>query len=141
MIPENWNEIIAGLPGASLLQTSQWAEVKARMGWEAFPKLWKKSDGTVEAAALILKRPLIPGPGGKFMSFLYVPRGPLMDWNDNELRERVLKDLAAFARSQHALFVRLIRTSRHPSGNPVPKSSVKIPPDKSCSHSIRQMAG
>ena len=38
MIPENWNEIIAGLPGASLLQTSQWAEVKARMGWEAFPK-------------------------------------------------------------------------------------------------------
>ena len=52
MIPDNWNEIVAGLPGASLLQTSQWAEVKARMGWEAFPKLWKKPDGTVEAAAL-----------------------------------------------------------------------------------------
>ena len=42
MIPENWNEIIARLPGASLLQTEQWAEVKAHVGWEAFPKLWKK---------------------------------------------------------------------------------------------------
>ena len=50
MIPENWNEIISKLPGASLLQTSQWAEVKAGMGWEAFPKLWKSSDGTVEPA-------------------------------------------------------------------------------------------
>ena len=62
MIPENWNEIISKLPGASLLQTSQWAEVKARVGWDAFPKLWKKDDGTVEAAALVLKRPINAGP-------------------------------------------------------------------------------
>ena len=102
MIPENWNEIIAGLPGASLLQTSQWAEVKARMGWEAFPKLWKKADGTVEAAALILKRPIKAG-----LCFLYVPRGPLMDWSDEELRDRVLKDIADFGRKQHALFVKV----------------------------------
>ena len=107
MIPDNWNQIISGLPGASLLQTSQWAEVKARMGWEAFPKLWKKADGTVEAAALVLKRPLLPGPAGALMSFLYVPRGPLMDWENDELRERVLKDLAEFGRQQHALFVKV----------------------------------
>lgn len=100
--PENWNEIIAGLPGASLLQTAQWADVKARVGWEAFPKLWKKADGTVEAAALILKRPIRLG-----MSFLYVPRGPLMDWNDDGLRDRVLGDLAAFGREQKALFVKI----------------------------------
>ena len=105
--PENWNEIIAGLPGASLLQTSQWAEVKARMGWDAFPKLWKKADGTVEAAALILRRPIDMGPLHSGMSFLYVPRGPLMDWDDDELRERVLADLTAFGREQKALFIKI----------------------------------
>lgn len=107
MIPENWNEIISGLPGASLLQTSQWAAVKARGGWEAFPKLWKKSDGTVEAAALVLKRPLKLGPLPIGGCFLYVPRGPLMDWKDAELRDRVMKDLAEFGKQQHALFVKV----------------------------------
>lgn len=107
MIPENWNEIISGLPGASLLQTSQWAEVKARMGWEAFPKLWKAADGSVEAAALILKRPITMGPLRTGMSFLYIPRGPLMDWNNNALREQVFADLEEFGRSQHALFIKI----------------------------------
>ena len=107
MIPENWNEIISKLPGASLLQTSQWAEVKAGMGWEAFPKLWKSSDGTVEAAALILKRPLTVGSLRTGMSFLYVPRGPLMDWSNDSLRDRVLRDLEAFGRQQKALFIKI----------------------------------
>ncbi len=107
MIPENWNEIISGLPGASLLQTSQWAEIKARVGWEAFPKLWKRTDGSVEAAALILKRPLSLGPLRTGMSFLYVPRGPLMDWDDAELRDRVLRDIGSFGREQKAIFIKI----------------------------------
>ena len=107
MIPENWNEIISRLPGASLLQTSQWAEVKARVGWQAYPKLWKKADGTVEAAALILKRPIRLGPLPTGMCFIYVPRGPLMDWNDDALRDRVLADLVQFGREQKALFVKI----------------------------------
>ncbi len=107
MIPENWNEIISGIPGASLLQTSQWAEIKARVGWEAYPKLWKRDDGSAEAAALILKRPINLGPLRTGMNFLYVPRGPLMDWNNAELRERVLRDLASFGREQNAIFIKI----------------------------------
>ncbi len=107
MIPENWNSLISGLPGASLLQTSQWAEVKARMGWKAFPKIWKRADGIPEAAALILKRPISLGPIRTGMSFLYVPRGPLMDWNDDGLLERVMSDLESFCREQRALFIKI----------------------------------
>ena len=107
MNTENWNAIISGLPAASLLQTSQWAEVKARMGWESFPKLWKKADGTVEAAAMILKRPISFGPIRSGMSFLYIPRGPLMDWDNDELRNRVMDDLTAFGREQRALFIKI----------------------------------
>ena len=104
--PENWNEIIAALPGASLLQTSQWAEVKAQMGWEAFPKLWRDDNGNVEAAALVLKRPIKAGPIPSGKSFLYIPRGPLMDWSNTALRERVFADLTEFAKKQHALFIK-----------------------------------
>ena len=100
--PENWNELIAKLPGASLLQTSQWAEVKIRMGWEPFFKVWKGSDGEIEAAALILKKPIKFG-----FCFLYVPRGPLMNWNDGSLRDKVLADLAAFGKEQKAIFVKI----------------------------------
>jgi len=107
VFPENWNRIIAELPGASLLQTSQWAEVKARVGWEAYPKLWKRDDGTVEAAALILKRPLKAGPIPSGKSFLYVPRGPLMNWEDEALRDRILGDLADFAKEKGALFIKI----------------------------------
>ena len=107
VFPDDWNEIISDLPGASLLQTSQWAEVKAKMGWEAFPKLWKKEDGSVEAAALILKRPIKIGAFSSGMSFLYVPRGPLMDWANESLRGRVLADIADFAKQQRALFIKI----------------------------------
>lgn len=107
VMPENWNDTISSLPGASLLQTAQWAEVKARVGWKAFPKVWKKENGLVEAAALILKRPIQAGPFSIGKSFLYVPRGPLMDWNDEGLRDRVLSDLEQFAREQKALFVKI----------------------------------
>lgn len=100
--PENWNELTAKLPGASLLQTSQWAEVKIRMGWEPFFKVWKGSNGEIEAAALILKKPFKFG-----FCFLYVPRGPLMNWNDESLRDKVLADLAAFGKEQHAVFVKI----------------------------------
>ena len=106
-ISNNWNEVIAALPGASLLQTSQWAEVKSHMGWEAYPKLWKKEDGTVEAAALVLKRPIKAGPLASGKSFLYVPRGPLMDWSNGSLRDRVLADLTDFAKTQGALFIKI----------------------------------
>ena len=107
VFPEGWNRIIASLPGASFLQTEQWAEVKARVGWKAFPKLWKKADGTVEAAALVLERPIEMGGLHSGMNFLYVPRGPLMEWDNDELRERVLADLTAFGKEQKALFIKI----------------------------------
>ena len=38
---------------------------------------------------------------------LYVPRGPLLDWDDAELRARVLDDLRALARKQGAIFIKM----------------------------------
>ncbi len=97
-----WNEKIAGLPGAHILQTWQWGELKGQYGWQPFPQLWHDEQGQVRAAALVLRRAV---PGG--LSVLYVPRGPLVDWNDRQWSQRVITDLQALARKMGAIFIKI----------------------------------
>ena len=56
---DTWNDIIADLPGAHILQTWEWGEVKERYGWQALPQVWHDQDGQVVAAALILIRSIL----------------------------------------------------------------------------------
>lgn len=61
-----WQVYLAAHPGAHVLQTAAWAELKAAFGWEPVPVL------VGEAGALVLFRRL---PLGLTMG--YIPRGPL----------------------------------------------------------------
>jgi peptidoglycan pentaglycine glycine transferase (the first glycine) len=105
--PPSWNELVASLPLAHLLQTWEWSQVKARYGWQALPFFWQDEKGTPVAAAMVLKRRLPVGGFAKKMCVLYIPKGPLMDWADVPLRLRVLDDLSAFAKQQGAIFIKL----------------------------------
>lgn len=107
--PRSWNELIAPLPLAHLLQTWEWAQVKAKYGWQSLPFAWynQPSQGPVVAAAMLLKRSLPVSGFAKKMCVLYIPKGPLMDWEDAALRQRVLDDLQAFARRQGAIFIKM----------------------------------
>ena len=58
------------------------------------------------AAAMVLKRSLPVGGFAKKMCVLYLPKGPLMDWEAAVLRRRVLDDLQAFAKQQGAIFIK-----------------------------------
>jgi lipid II:glycine glycyltransferase (peptidoglycan interpeptide bridge formation enzyme) len=98
-----WNDLVAGLPGAHILQTRQWAEVKAAYGWTPLPRIWKDSAGLVQAAALVLERTVSPLK----LRVLYVPRGPLLDWSDAVLRNKVLDNLQAMARKRGAIFIKI----------------------------------
>lgn len=98
----DWDAVIAGLPGAHILQTAEWGQFKALYGWQPLPRVWRDAQGVVQAAALVLRR---SAPGGLHM--LYAPRGPLLDWSDAPLRKRVLADLQALARSQHAIAIKI----------------------------------
>jgi peptidoglycan pentaglycine glycine transferase (the first glycine) len=106
-----WNELIACLPNPHLLQTWQWAEVKAKYGWKSMPFIWHSQLATPNsqsvAAAMVLKRTIPLSGFAKKMCVLYVPKGPLMDWNDAALRARVLDDLQALAKRQGAIFVKI----------------------------------
>ena len=109
--PQAWNELIACLSHAHLLQTWEWSQVKAKYGWQALPFVWidKHSDTSSRpvAAAMILKRSLPVRGFAKKMCVLYIPKGPLMDWYDPALRQRVLDDLQMYTMRQGAIFIKL----------------------------------
>ncbi len=107
MDSETWNKTIEALPGAHILQTWEWGQLKASYGWEPLPQIWRDDAGQVQAAALVLQRTIRPAGLAAQLRILYVPRGPMMDWSDNHLRERVLNDLQLFARKQGAIFIKM----------------------------------
>ncbi len=98
---DEWNAIVAALPGAHFLQTWQWGQIKAAYGWQPRPLLWWARGGPA-AAALLLERPL---PGG-WRAF-YAVKGPLLAWANASLRAQVLDDLQAWARRRRALWLKI----------------------------------
>jgi lipid II:glycine glycyltransferase (peptidoglycan interpeptide bridge formation enzyme) len=105
--PADWNDLIVDLPGAHALQTWQWGQVKAQVGWRAHPLVWRDGEDVIQAAALVLQRSIHFG-GIKFkMSVMYVPRGPMLDWSDTDLVTQVLDDLQGFARRAGAIFLKI----------------------------------
>jgi lipid II:glycine glycyltransferase (peptidoglycan interpeptide bridge formation enzyme) len=108
MDPVSWNRLIADLPGAHILQTWEWGQVRERFGWQAFPQTWGGSEGEPEAAALLLGRSWRVRGLNTRLRVLYVPKGPMLrDWSDSALVERVLNDLQLLARRQAAIFIKI----------------------------------
>lgn len=102
----NWNEHVLGLPDPHLLQSLEWGKVKAEYGWRASRLLWRNDRGEVTAAAQVLERrmgfPLLSK-----MRVMYVPKGPLLDWSERDLRAQVLHDLGEHAADQGAVFIKV----------------------------------
>jgi lipid II:glycine glycyltransferase (peptidoglycan interpeptide bridge formation enzyme) len=100
--PVAWDRAIESLPGANLLQSHGWGELKSRYGWEPV-RLALLEKQRVTAAAQMLLRSL---PGG-LMSMAYVPRGPLVDPADGQRLKALLVALAERARAGRAIFLRV----------------------------------
>ncbi len=127
-----WNDLISSLPGPHILQTWEWGQVKQGYGWQPIYLAWKgenrhllfssslpelekqlqgeRSTGIgleISAAALVLKKQVISRGFAAHLCILYCPKGPLLDWGDQPLVEKVLADLQQFARTQGAVFLKL----------------------------------
>ena len=124
-----WNTLIASLPNPHLLQTWEWGQVKSRYGWQPFHlvwddqtcqvlKIWQVSEKDPLAAALVLVRAIPIRGFAARLSVVYVPKGPLLDWNNTSLRDRVLHDLLAFARRKGAIFLKIDPDVRLGTGIP-----------------------
>ena len=108
MDSQAWNKLVSGLPQAHVLQTWQWAEVKARYGWEPLPTVWHDRQEEPAAAAMVLGRRLRAGRLSTGLRVMYVPKGPILrDWNDPGLRGQVLSDLRSLALRNGAIFIKI----------------------------------
>lgn len=117
-----WNSLISKLPSPHFLQTYEWGQVKAKYGWNPIYLVWDNQGKLKEekdssdlstfdfhpsAAALILKRQILRNGFAARLSILYSPKGPLLDWNNEVLRNRVLNDLQSFAKKEGAIFLKI----------------------------------
>jgi len=79
-----WNGRVTAAPGGHILQSWAWGELKSDFGWRV------ERLGLDSASAQMLYRSLPGGVG----SIAYVPKGPLLDWDDGQ----ALRDLTAAIR-------------------------------------------
>jgi lipid II:glycine glycyltransferase (peptidoglycan interpeptide bridge formation enzyme) len=104
---QHWNDVVASLPNAHVLQTWEWGQIKSRFGWKPIYMLWRDESEKVVAAALVLERTIhligIETP----MRVMYVPKGPVLNWSDIELRHIVLSDLQTAALDEGVIFVKI----------------------------------
>ncbi|MEX2805113.1 aminoacyltransferase [Streptococcus sp. H31] len=92
------DEFVKASKQTNLLQSADWAQVKDNWGNE---RLGFYRDGVLVASASVLIRPLLLG-----MTMLYIPRGPVMDYNDSALVKEVITALKAYGKTKQALFIK-----------------------------------
>jgi len=96
--PDVWNRFVAHHPDAHILQTSPWGTLKAQFGWAAERVGLIRGDELVTGAQVLYRR-LPVGLG----CLAYVPKGPLVDWADEEQLSALLPLLDDTARSRGAI--------------------------------------
>ena len=95
---EEHDEFVKTRPPTNLLQSSDWAKIKDNWGNE---RLGVYQDHKLVAVASILIQPLPLG-----FTMLYIPRGPIMDYQNSELVAFMLQSIKTYARSKRAVFAK-----------------------------------
>ncbi|NMB87644.1 MAG: peptidoglycan bridge formation glycyltransferase FemA/FemB family protein [Chloroflexi bacterium] len=102
-----WNQTVLQYPGSHILQTWQWGQVKQDYGWDVLPQVYRDDNGEQNSAGLVLRRTQRLGPLPIQARVLYVPRGPLVQWEDRDCRLAALQNLQQLAREQNAIFIKI----------------------------------
>ncbi|MEG0330674.1 MAG: peptidoglycan bridge formation glycyltransferase FemA/FemB family protein [Longicatena sp.] len=94
---EEHDDFVVHHPLCNLLQSSKWGLVKEN---------WKRAivglreDDKLVASAMILMKPLPLG-----FTMFYIPRGPVMDYENQVVVTTMLKNMQAYAKKHHCLFI------------------------------------
>jgi lipid II:glycine glycyltransferase (peptidoglycan interpeptide bridge formation enzyme) len=95
-----WDEFVDGTPGGGHLQTSLWAEIKARSGWRAVRLHARRGGELVGGCQLLVRRARVGAIG-------YCQRGPLARDRDPEVIGSILDALGPLARRRRILYVKV----------------------------------
>ena len=85
-------------PQVNLLQSSSWAKIKDN--WEN-ERLGFYKNGELVAVASILIKKLLLG-----YTMMYIPRGPIMDYQDKDLVTFVMRSLKQFGFRRRSVFIK-----------------------------------
>ena len=96
--PAIWDDFVANHADGHILQTHSWGALKSQFGWTD-ERVGLSRDDKLVAGAQVLYRRLPAGLG----RLAYVPKGPLVDWDDEEQSTALLAALERAARSQGAV--------------------------------------
>lgn len=95
---ETFNDFIAQHPKGHILQSYEWGEVKASTGWKPH-RLLLEDGGQVRGAVSVLERRL---PGIKRTIF-YAPRGPVVDYTDEQAFRALIDGIKSLGRERRAI--------------------------------------
>ena len=98
---DDWNNFVGASPFGDVLQCLEWGELK-KPQWQPVPLSLSES-GEIKATALVLKRAL---PRTR-RSIFYLPRGPILDWNDRETAQKFVAQIKKSARSHRAILIKI----------------------------------
>jgi peptidoglycan pentaglycine glycine transferase (the first glycine) len=99
---EQWNAFVAQWPDFALMQSYEWGQFKEAMGWKVV-RLAVERDGRLVAGAQMLIKPLLLG----LASIAYVPRGPLLNWENEAAVQSLLSAVHGSARRHRAISLKI----------------------------------
>jgi len=99
-----WDAFVETHPRGHFLQLSGWGKFKEAFGWEAV-RVGLFEAGQIVAGAQILLRPLVKLP--LTPRFAYIPKGPVVDWEQQDLVERLFRAIHTEARRHRAAMLRI----------------------------------
>jgi peptidoglycan pentaglycine glycine transferase (the first glycine) len=98
-----WQNTLATLPTPHVLQSWEWGAIKGQTEWTA-ERLAVRERGKLCAAFQFLSRQPIPGVP---LRIGYLPKGPVVDWQDFDRVEAMLTLIEHHARQRNCVFVKI----------------------------------
>jgi lipid II:glycine glycyltransferase (peptidoglycan interpeptide bridge formation enzyme) len=98
----SWDVFVEHCADGHILQTSAWATLKSRFGWSA-GRVAVTDENQVVAGASVLFRRLPLG----LATFAYIPKGPLVNWDDAPLVSMLFDGLDALCRGRRAFALKI----------------------------------
>jgi len=98
---DRWDSFVSGHPKGHLLQSWAWGEFKAQHRWPVERVLVSDADGKPLAGAQILFREVAG------VALAYVPKGPVVDWQDRPVADELVRVIRQATRKHHALYLKI----------------------------------
>ncbi len=97
-----WNALASREPFFALMQSWEWGEYKAKLGWRVFRIAVEENGSLVSGAQVLIKTfPM------KLASIAYIPRGPFGFWQNQDVFSLLLGMIDEIAKAWNAVFLKV----------------------------------